>query len=167
MVVENKYHRILEKLNLISPDLFKGEQVLMHEIVLKLSNHRVTIDNEKLQMKNLYDTIKLAVKEIDITLVQHIEALETKNLKELLALEKKMLRAEKRKYADQKNQLVKIFSVLFPQGNLQERTENFMMYYDRWGSSFFEMLYDNSLTLEQEFCLIDEEEVFPDPSGRG
>jgi len=44
--------------------------------------------------------------------------------KKLSTLEKKMLRAEKRKFEDQKKQCLKYFCI-FPQGNLQERTENF------------------------------------------
>ena len=165
MIVEKKYQKLLEKLNLISPDLFKGEQALLSEIVTRQTTHRLTLDDEKLQMQKVYTSIKKAVEEIDITLEQHAEALETKDLKKLSALEKKMLRSEKRKFEDQKNQLAKIFSVLFPQGNLQERTENFMLYYAKW-DSFFEMLYDNSLTLEQKFCVI-EEEASPNPFGGG
>ena len=157
MIVEKKYHILLEKLNLISPDLFKGEQALLNEIVARQSSHRLILDDEKLQLKKVYTSIKTSVKEIDITLEQHVESLETKALKKLLELEKKMLRAEKRKFEDQENQLAKIFSVLFPQGNLQERTENFMLYYAKWGNSFFEMLYDNSLSLEQKFCILEEE----------
>ena len=44
-----------------------------------------------------------------------------------------MLRAEKRKFSDQKNQLNKIFFGLFPGDGLQERTENFMLFYSRMG----------------------------------
>lgn len=157
MIVEEKTHRLIEKLNLISPDVFKGEQALLNEIVARETNHRLTLDGEKLQMQKIYTAIKKVVAEIDTTLGQHVEAMETKDLKKLLALEKKMLRAEKRKFEDRKNQLTKIFLVLFPLANLQERTENFMLYYARWGHRFFEMLYDNSLTLEQKFCVIDEE----------
>ena len=71
-------------------------------------------------------------------------------------MEKKMLRAEKRRFADTKNQLSKIITSLFPNDGLQERTENFMLLYAKWGNDFFKMLYDNSLTLEQEFCVIEE-----------
>ena len=139
-----------------SKDLFKGEETLINEIVTKQTKHRLKLDEEKFQIQQAYSSIKKLVKEIDVTLEQHAEALETQSMKKLSALEKKMLRAEKRKFEDQKNQLAKIFSVLFPQGNLQERTENFMLLYSKWGSNFFDTLYKNSLTLEQEFCMIEE-----------
>ena len=156
MIVDKKYQKLLEKLNLISSDLFKGEDVLLNEIVARQTKQRLTLDAEIVQMQQAYTSIKKIVSEIDSTLEQLVEALQTKNLKQLSTLEKKMLRAEKRKFEDQKNQLAKIFSVLFPQGNLQERTENFMLYYAKYGDKFFELLYDNSLSLEQEFCMIEE-----------
>ena len=156
MIVEKKYHKLLEKLNLNSADLFKGERILLNEIVARETNHQLTLDDEKLKLQEVYASIKTATKEIDRTLEQHVESLETKNMKTLLALEKKMLRAEKRKFNDQGNQLAKIFSALFPQESLQERTENFMLHYAKWGNSFFDMLYDNSLTLGQKFCVIEE-----------
>ncbi len=69
-----------------------------------------------------------------------------------------MLRAQKRKYSEQNNQLTKIFSALFPDGGLQERTENFMLFYSYWGDDFLKMLYQYSLSLEQQFCLLTEED---------
>jgi bacillithiol synthase len=143
---------------LLSTDLFKGEEALINEIVIRHTNHRLQLDEEKFQIQQVYYSIKKLVKEIDVTLGQHAEALETRTIKKLSALEKKMLRAEKRKFEDQKNQLSKVFSLLFPHGNLQERIENFMFFYSKWGNEFFDMLYKNSLTFEQEFCVIEEAE---------
>jgi bacillithiol biosynthesis cysteine-adding enzyme BshC len=157
LIIEKKFQNLLKKLNLNSHDLFRGQENLFNEIVKNQSKHRLKLDDEKSEMQRAYNSIKKIVEEIDGTLKQHTEALETKNLQKLSALEKKMLRAEKRKFSDQKNQLAKIFSMLFPGENLQERTENFMLFYAKWGKDFFQMLYENSLTLEQEFCVIEEE----------
>ncbi|MEO9004131.1 MAG: bacillithiol biosynthesis BshC, partial [Ginsengibacter sp.] len=93
--------------------------------------------------------------QIDTTLEQHTAALETRHIKALSVLEKKMLRAEKRKYADQIKQVSKLFSILFPNDGLQERTENFMFFYSCYGKDFFKVLYESSLTLEQEFCIVE------------
>jgi bacillithiol biosynthesis cysteine-adding enzyme BshC len=153
LIVDEKYKKLLEKLDIKTIDLFKGSQVLFTEMVNKESKYRLNLEKEKLQIGVVYEKIKSLVKEIDSTLVQHAEALETKQLKSLTNLEKKMLRAEKRKFIAQKNQLTKIFSALFPNDGLQERTENFMLFYARWGNDFLKMLYDNSLALEQEFCV--------------
>ena len=156
LIIEKKYHQLIEKLHLLSADLFKGEETLINKIVTNKTKHRLTLDEEKFQMQQAYYSIKKLVKEIDVTLEQHAEALETQSIKKLSAMEKKMLRAEKRKFEDQKKQLSKIFAALFPRGNLQERTENFMLFYSKWGNNLFDILYKYSLTLEQEFCMIEE-----------
>ena len=65
-----------------------------------------------------------------------------------------MMRAEKKKYLVQQQQLHKIKSQLFPGNNLQERVENFMGLYARYGESFIKALYENSLTLEQQFTVL-------------
>ena len=68
-----------------------------------------------------------------------------------------MLKAEKRKFETQQKQIKKIKSILFPNGELQERVENFMPYYAKFGKQFIKMLCDNSPTLEQEFVVLTEE----------
>jgi uncharacterized protein YllA (UPF0747 family) len=80
--------------------------------------------------------------------------LKTRQLKALTVLEKKMLRAEKRKFVNQKNQIDKLFSALCPDEGLQERTDNFMLFYSRFGKDLFKVLLDNSLTTEQKFCIL-------------
>jgi uncharacterized protein YllA (UPF0747 family) len=77
-------------------------------------------------------------------------------MKPLQELEKKLLRAEKKKFEAEQRQIQQIKSALFPNDELQERIDNFMPYYARWGNSFFDGIYKNSLTLEQEFVILDE-----------
>ena len=154
LIIDEKYQKFLTKLNISAVDLFKGEQVLFNEIVHEESKSTLNLENEKMQFQEVYNKIKILMKKIDVTLEQHTAALETKHLKNLSALEKKMLRAEKRKFETQKNQLSKIFTALFPNEGLQERTENFMLFYSIYGNAFLKMLYKNSLTLEQEFCVV-------------
>jgi len=158
LIVDEKCEKLLQKLNLKAIDLFKGKENLLNEIVNKETSSVLNLDIQKKEFGKIYSEIKSIVSAIDTTLEEHTQALETKQMKKLFALEKKMLRAEKRKFADQKNQLDKIFSSLFPDDGLQERTESFMLFYSRLGNAFFKILYEASLTLEQEFCIVDIEE---------
>jgi uncharacterized protein YllA (UPF0747 family) len=143
-------------LNLNPVDLFKGKDVLLEEIIRTESKSVLNLTNEKKEFENIYDQIEDTAKKVDPTLIQHINAMEARHVKALTTLEKKMFRAEKRKFSDHRNQLNKIFSTLFPHDGLQERTENFMLFYSKWGNDFFEMLYDASLTLEEEFCILED-----------
>ena len=76
--------------------------------------------------------------------------------KKISVLEKKMLRAEKKKFEAQQRQLHKIKSQLFPNDNLQERMDNLLVYYAKWGKEFIEMIYKNSPGLEQQFIILTE-----------
>jgi bacillithiol biosynthesis cysteine-adding enzyme BshC len=156
LIIESRIQKLIQKLKLNSKDLFNTNQALLNKIVSDKSSHTLSLDAKKTELEQVYNDIKKLAGEIDVTLRSHAEALETKSLKKISALEKKMLRAEKRKFEDEKKQLEKIFSILFPGDNLQERTENFMLFYSKWGNEFFEMLYKNSLTFEQEFCAVEE-----------
>jgi len=39
---------------------------------------------------------------------------------------------------------------------LQERMDNLMYYYAKWGKEFIQQVYQHSLSLEQEFVVINE-----------
>jgi uncharacterized protein YllA (UPF0747 family) len=110
------------------------------------------------ELENLYESFKKQATAIDTTLEKHVEALKAKTVYRLLELEKKMLRAEKRKYAEQRRQIRTIRQQLFPDGGLQERIDNIIYYYAKWGKDFLQQLYNNSLALEQEFVILQENE---------
>jgi uncharacterized protein YllA (UPF0747 family) len=158
MIVDKKPLSLLHKLHLDAIDLFKGKEIVLNELVEKESKAVLHLSKEKKEFTTIYQRIKEITKQIDPTLKPHTSALETRHIKAIVALEKKMVRAEKRKYTDQKQQLNKLFSILFPNDGLQERTENFMLFYSRYGDAFIHSLYENSLILEQEFSIIQIEE---------
>jgi uncharacterized protein YllA (UPF0747 family) len=93
---------------------------------------------------------------IDQSLLQHVEALQARTIKPLQELEKKLLRAEKRKYESEQRQIQAIRAALFPHNGLQERIDNFMPWYAQWGPAFIQQVYDHSLTLEPAFTILEE-----------
>lgn len=156
LIIEKKYVELMDKLQFKAFDLFKGQKVLLDELVKKNSSATLDLVTEKSEFRDVYFKIKNIANQIDVTLNRHILALEAQQLKTLSALEKKMFRAEKRKFEAQKNQLSKLFSTLFPDDGLQERTENFMLMYAKWGKDFIELIYENSLGMDQEFYVLEE-----------
>jgi bacillithiol biosynthesis cysteine-adding enzyme BshC len=155
LIVDQKALKLMRKLELDVHNVFGSEDQVENSLVKRDSKFVLDLKKEKEQFEKIYSEIISRVGLIDATLHAHVEALRTRQVKKLSALEKKMLRSEKRKFLAQKNQLDKLFSILFPAGGLQERIENFMLFYSLWGKDFFKILYDASLTLEQEFCIIE------------
>ena len=43
---------------------------------------------------------------------------------------------------------------MFPKNGLQERYDNMLYYYAKWGKEFIKLLYDQSPVLEQEFVAV-------------
>ncbi len=66
---------------------------------------------------------------IDKTLGQYIDSERKMALGNFGKIEKKFLKAEKRKYKDQLNQIDAIVETLSPRGGFQERTEHFLAFY--------------------------------------
>ncbi len=93
---------------------------------------------------------------VDKTLEQHVEKLETQALQKLEELEKKMLRAEKKNHEEVRRKIHEIREALFPMDNLQERVDNFIPWYAEYGNAFLDVIYKNSLTLQQEFTVLEE-----------
>ena len=123
-------------------------------MVTRHSNGHLKLENELMAAEQLYKQLRHKAGQVDETLLPHIEALEVKTLKPLQELEKKMLRAEKKKYENEQHQINTIKAALFPAGGLQERIENFMPYYAQWGKAFIDCIYKSSGALEQEFVVL-------------
>lgn len=135
-------------------DLFQSLRELTDTFVQRESSHALRLNGHLTDTEALFEKIKSQAGAIDPTLAHHTEALKTQAVKKLKELEKKMLRAEKRKFEDQQRQLKQIKDQLFPGNGLQERIDNFIPYYAKWGKAFLEWLYTHSLATEQEFTIL-------------
>jgi len=153
-IIDHSMKELMDKLDISTNDIFKTEQELINELVRKRSKLPLSLEEERKQVEDAYNKIIVSTAKVDKSLAQHAEALKTKALKQIDKLEKKMLKAEKKKFDAEQRQVQKLKNRLFPQGQLQERVENFIPYYALYGKDFFKMLYDNSLALEQQFCLL-------------
>jgi bacillithiol synthase len=158
LIIAKRWSEKMKKLDLSITDIWIPEEELLNELVKKQSQHQVSLDRELKQAQDFYEKISTSASQIDPTLSQHVEALKVKALKALGELEKKLLKAEKRKFEDQRRQIHEIKSALFPLGELQERIENLIPYYAVWGRQFIEVLCKNSLALEQKFVVLSEDE---------
>ncbi|UAY52964.1 bacillithiol biosynthesis cysteine-adding enzyme BshC [Ferruginibacter albus] len=147
----------VDKLKLSLTDLFKSEIDLLNELVKRETSIQLSLSKEKEQLINLYKNFQNLAGKADVSLMQHTEALQTKALKKIDALEKKMLKAEKKKFEAEQRHLHKLKSQLFPNNNLQERIDNGLCYYAKYGKEFIQRIYNYSLTLEQEFTVLTEE----------
>ena len=154
LVVEKKWQDKISQLGFRVEDFFLPEQELVNRLVARDTKNKLKLNGTYTNAEQLYNGIKEQANSIDTTLAKHVDALKSQTLHRLQNLEKKMLRAEKRKFADQQRQIHTIKEQLFPGAGLQERKENLSYYYARWGHDFINQLCNHSLSLEQEFVML-------------
>ena len=156
LIIRNLWKAKMEKAGLSRKTVFLKEEVLLEQMVKNRSHNQLNLEKEIHQLEVYYDSLKQISSPIDETLTQHVESLRSKALKGVCELEKKILRAEKRNFADVRNKIHEVHEALFPLNGLQERVENFIPWYAVYGKAFIDLIYNNSLTLEQEFVVLEE-----------
>jgi bacillithiol biosynthesis cysteine-adding enzyme BshC len=154
LLATREQEKKLLPLGLKPEDLFSTENEIMNVYVKTNSQHNIDISGEVKSAEMMFESLRQKAAVVDVTLVQHIEALRARWMKQLEGVSKKMLRAEKRKFETEKNQLQKIRGTLFPNNSLQERVENFMPWYARKGKAFIDDIYRQSPSLQHEFGII-------------
>ncbi|MDR6338413.1 bacillithiol biosynthesis cysteine-adding enzyme BshC [Filimonas zeae] len=152
--VEEKRAEQLADMGLDLADWFMPMHDQMNKITRVKSENATSLEQELAAMKQVYSTIEDAACKVDKSLHQHVQALRTQTMKKLEQLEKKMLRAEKRKFVHEGERLEQIRKELFPDNNLQERVENMSNLYARYGKEMMDVILQHSLALEQRFGVI-------------
>ena len=156
LIMEKKWKDKLNGLGLTMDDLFLSEEKLVTRLVKKESKQAVKLNGVFSNAEEFYNKIKNQAASVDSTLAQHVDALKQQSLHRLHELEKKMLRAEKKKFTSQQRQIRILKETLFPNKGLQERQDNLLYYYSRWGREFIHALYEQAQGLEQEFMVLQE-----------
>ncbi|QMW02455.1 bacillithiol biosynthesis cysteine-adding enzyme BshC [Spirosoma foliorum] len=117
------------KLGLTPEELFQDTLTLKHAYVEHHARHALKFDNENKTVNKALDAILHKAQMVDPTLEKAVLA-ETKRFANAVArLEKKMRRAEERNQETGVRQLLAVKNELFPNGGLQERSENFLTFY--------------------------------------
>jgi uncharacterized protein YllA (UPF0747 family) len=154
LIINNENIQTANKLGYKIHDFFQTRDQLINSLVIRESDLQLSLEKEKKQLHEFYDNVIKLTTMIDVTLAHHTTALRKQAVEKIEALEKKMLRAEKRKFEAQQRQVTKLKQQLFPNNALQERVENFSTFYCMYGRQLIQQLYNCSLTLEQQFAIV-------------
>lgn len=129
LVINSVLHRKLEKTGIDVSDLFKAKSILLNQTALRFASNKIQLNGEKEAITSHFNVIKKHAATLDKTLEPMVAAETKRVLKSLEKIEQKMLRSEKRRQADRLRQVEELKDALFPEGNLQERTDNFLNFY--------------------------------------
>ena len=146
----------INKLGLSSTTLFGETENLIRDFVKNNSEGELNFTEEKKELESIFEKVKKRVEQVDKTLGKTVLAEAAKQIKSLENLESRVMRAEKQKHETSLNQLRSLKEKLFPANGLQERKDNFMAFYMKYGEAYFKVLKDNFDPLEKSFIVIEE-----------
>lgn len=154
LLVGDEEAAVMRKFSLEEKDLFLPLNALVNDWVLKQTQSKLQLNVEISRLQEVYKEIEHKAVAIDASLATHTKALAHVAIKKLHVLEKKFLKAEKKKFRKEELELSQLKSKLFPHNNLQERVENFSLYYARFGKQFIDTIVDSSAATKQQFSVI-------------
>ena len=135
-------------------DIFKPMLELELDYVKNQTKENLALTNHIASLNDLYASIQQDVIKIDTSLGDHAKNLSVQAQKKLALLEKKMIRAEKRKQKTSIDRIQAIKGSLFPKNSVQERVENFSEWVGAYGWDWVEAVLQNSTTLNPGFTII-------------
>jgi len=142
MVIDQPTKRKLDKTGLEIKDFFESKNFLFNHWIVKNTHYNLSLGAEINSMQQLFELIKQRAAAIDQTLVPLVGAKAKSVYDSLENIEKKFLKAEKRNQSDKLGQIEAVKDILFPNGSLQERTDNFLNFYQQ-DPQFIEKLIAN------------------------
>jgi bacillithiol biosynthesis cysteine-adding enzyme BshC len=141
VVIDAPTQRKLEKTGLEVNDFFEEKNFLFNHWVTQNTKHNLTLSHEMKLVNDLFEEIKQRAAFIDPTLTTLVAAKAKRTTDSLEIIEKKFLKAEKKIHADKLRQIEAVKDALFPNGSLQERTDNFLVFYQQ-DSQFIKKLIE-------------------------
>ena len=140
LIVAEEVQGKIKKMGLSIPDLFLKQADLQKAYVLKQSKLKIDFTAQKEYLKTQFKDLYLLAEKTDKSFVGAVAAQEKKQLNGLIHLEKRLLKAEKRRFSEDLSKVKTYQDQLFPKQQLQERTVNFSELYLEYGPELIPML---------------------------
>lgn len=142
------------KLGLSWTDLFSKQKDLVNTKTEQLSEFPIDFTPQKEQLRKQFEALSAIALQTDKSFTGAVKAQETKQIKGLENLEKRLLKAQKRKHFEELERITDLQNELFPNQSLQERQANFSEFYLENGNDLIEKLMLQLKPLEDNFNII-------------
>jgi len=143
-----------DKLELSWTDLFTKPANLINTITHKLSAFPIDLTPQKETLEKQFEYLYQLAQQTDKSFTGAVKAQEVKQKKGLENLEKRLLKAQKRKLENELQRVVDLQFELFPNQSLQERQTNFSEFYLEKGEQLIPLLIQKLKPLENNFNII-------------
>lgn len=144
----------LRRINLEISDLFLPMDELSRRYVARNTGLEIDFSAQITHLKKQFEQLYLMAEQTDASFMGAVGAQEKKQIKGLERLQQRLMRAEKRKHAQDIQRLAKIREWLFPEGALQERKENMSWGLTQIGPEFLALLKNHIDPSDHRFTLL-------------
>ena len=135
-------------------DLFQKQTLLINNKTKQLSEFDIDLSDLKQQLQQQFQALNELTYKTDRSFAGAVKAQEVKQTKGLEQLEKRLLKAQKRKLADSLSRITALQNELFPNQSLQERQANFSEFYLENGEQLLPKLVNEIKPLSTNFTII-------------
>ena len=154
LLATEKQAKKADKLNLSWSDLFNKQSILINDKTKELSDFSLDLNPLKKQLNQQFQTLYTIANQTDNSFLGALKSQETKQIKGLENLEKRLLKAQKRKLQDVLERITNLQNELFPNQSLQERQSNFSEFYLEFGENLIPTLIQQLHPLANTFDTI-------------
>ena len=154
LIVSKKQLEKLKKLNINTKELFLKTPDLIDQKIRELSQINIDFSPQKQLLKEQFKALFELSKKTDASFVGAVSAQQQKQIKGLEHLEKRLLKAQKRKYKDHTERITILKQELFPNESLQERYKNFSELYLEYGKELIPQLLKHLNPLSHHFLVL-------------
>lgn len=154
LIVTQKQTKKADALSLSWANLFQKQTQLINESTKKLSDFSLDLSNLKQRLAEQFQNLHSIAAKTDASFLGALKAQETKQTKGLENLEKRLLKAQKKKLSEQLQRITELQNNLFPNQSLQERETNFSEFYLEYGSELLTILSTKLQPLTTNFEIV-------------
>jgi bacillithiol biosynthesis cysteine-adding enzyme BshC len=154
-VISTKQQKKLDNLSISTEELFLKKDDLLKTKVNENSDISFNFLDAKTLLEQQFYMLRRVANETDESFVGAVSAQEKKQLNGLDNLEKRLLRAEKRRQHDLVARITELKTQLFPNQGLEERQRNFSEYYLEYGDAFIDALKSTLKPLDLKFTILE------------
>ena len=154
LLITEKQRDKMARLNISDIEIFLKQNELIKNKVKEISDLDLDFTDQRMKLQEMFDHFKSLALKTDKSFTGAVLAQEKKQLNGLRNLEKRLLKAQKRKNKEIVSRITLLQDELFPKQSLQERQMNFSEFYEVYGQELIKNLVDSLEPLQLEFDLI-------------
>ena len=157
LLISEAQEKKLHKLGLTHHDIFLKNNILENKITQRLSEYPIDFSAQRACLQEHFAQLHRIAAHTDKSFLGAVKAQEAKQLKGLDNLEKRLLKAQKKKYRETLDRVIDLRVSLFPKESLQERVDNFSEYMIESQGQFINTLVKHLSPFDFRFVILSYE----------